>query len=196
MSLVPSKWHLICLTSFSPDWNVDQIMKALAAFVTAIVTTLWATAGQAAPPAGPTTGSVSASNNTNEPANYVISVQWKDTKMGSTFVQVMTADGPFNLDALEHNTMKINGPDIPTTLKLSGDLAVLTPEKGRLKLYIGRTVPYMTGSTKGPSGSAPSTYQQLSVGLDSTFIVTFGKPLVIQGDENGQISILVKRDEG
>jgi len=171
-------------------------MKALPALIPTIVATLWATAGQAAPPAGPTTPSVSATTNTNEPANYVISVQWKDTKMGSSFVQVMTADGPFNLDALEHNTMKINGPDIPTTLKLSGDLAVLSPEKGRLKLYIGRTVPYMTGTSKGPNGSAPSTYQQLSVGMDSTVIVTFGKPLVIQGDENGQISILVKRDEG
>jgi len=92
--------------------------------------------------------------------------------------------------------MKINGPDIPTTLKLSGDLTVLTREKGRLKLYIGRTVPYMSGATKGTGGSTGSTYQQLSVGMDSSFIVTFGKPLVIQGDENGQISILVKRDEG
>jgi len=54
----------------------------------------------------------------------------------------------------------------------------------------------MTGATKGPGGSSSSTYQQLSVGMDSSFIVTFGKPLVIQGDENGQISILVKRDEG
>ena len=23
VSLVPSEWHLICLTSFLPDWNVD-----------------------------------------------------------------------------------------------------------------------------------------------------------------------------
>jgi len=171
-------------------------MKALPSFIAAIAATFWAAACQAAPPAGPTTASVSAATNTNEPANYIISVQWKDTKMGSSFVQVMTADGPFNLDALEHNTMKINGPDIPTTLKLSGDLTVLNREKGRLKLYIGRTVPYMTGATKGLGGSTASTYQQLSVGMDSSFIVTFGKPLVIQGDENGQISILVKRDEG
>ena len=109
---------------------------------------------------------------------------------------MMTADGPFNLDALEHNTMKINGPDIPTTLKLSGNLTVLNPEKGRLKLFIGRTVPYMLTDPKGSGGITASSYQQLSVGLDSTFIVTFGKPLVIQGDENGQISILVKRDDG
>lgn len=105
-------------------------------------------------------------------------------------------EGSFNVNALEHSTIKINGPDIPTTIRFSGNLTVLSPEKGRLKLFIGRTVPYMTGPSKGPGGTTSSSYQQLSVGLDSTLIVTFGKPLVIQGDENGQISILVKRDEG
>ena len=166
-----------------------------------IVATLWVAVCQAEPaPALPSPGAPSVASpptmSTNEPANYVISVQWKDTKLGSSFVQMMTAEGPFNLDALEHSTMKINGPDIPTTLKLSGSLTLLGPEKGRLKLFIGRTVPYMTGASKGPGGTTSSSYQQLSVGMDSTFIVTFGKPLVIQGDENGQISILVKRDEG
>ena len=166
-----------------------------------IVATLWVVVCQAEPPpalppAGAPRVASPPTTSTNEPANNVISVQWKDTKMGNIFVQMMTAEGPFNLDALEHSTMKINGPDIPTTFKLSGNLTLLGPEKGRLKLFIGRTVPYMTGASKGPGGTTPSSYQQLSVGLDSTFIVTFGKPLVIQGDENGQISILVKRDEG
>ena len=162
-----------------------------------ILATLWAFACQAEPTA--VTASVPTTPtavNTNEPSNYIISVQWKDTKLGSSFVQVMTAEGSFNLDALEHNTVKINGPDVPTTLKLSGDLTVLNHQKGRLKLFIGRTVPYMLSQPKNSSGSTSASYQQLSVGLDSTFIVTFGKPLVIQGDENGQISVLAKRDEG
>jgi hypothetical protein len=144
----------------------------------------------------PATVTPPATVSTNESANYVISVQWKDTKMGSSYLQVMTSEGSFNVEALEHNTMKINGPDIPTTIRLSGDFAVLSPQKARLKLSIGRIVPYMTGSSKGAGGTVPSTYQQLSVGLDTTLIVTLGKPLVIQGDENGQISINVKRDEG
>jgi hypothetical protein len=168
-------------------------MKALHSI---IVATLWVAVCQAEPPTAFPPAASPPVMSTNEPANYVISVQWKDTRLGSSFVQMMTAEGPFNLDALEHGTMKINGPEIPTTLKLSGSLALLSPEKGRLKLFIGRTVPYMTGASQGPNGTTPPVYQQLSVGLDSTFIVTFGKPLVIQGDENGQISILVKRDEG
>ena len=40
-----------------------------------------------------------------------------------------------------------------------------------------------------------STYSQMSVGLQSTFVVKFGKPVVIQNDENGEISVLVKRVE-
>jgi len=115
--------------------------------------------------------------------------------MGSSFLQVLTSEGSFNADALEHDTMKINGPNIPTTIKLSGNLTVLGPEKARLKLFIGRTVPYMASTPHEAGGTSVPSYQQLSVGLDSTFIVTFGKPLVIQGDENGQISIMVKRDE-
>ena len=35
----------------------------------------------------------------------------------------------------------------------------------------------------------------MNVGLQSTFVVKFGKPVVIQTDENGEISVLVKRIE-
>jgi hypothetical protein len=59
-------------------------------------------------------------------------------------------------------------------------------------MYLGRTVPYVTG-TYGSGPNASSSYQQLSVGLESKFIVTFGKKVVIQNDESGQISVLVKR---
>jgi hypothetical protein len=40
-----------------------------------------------------------------------------------------------------------------------------------------------------------STYQQMNVGLNSTFLVRFGKMVVIQNDESGQISVLVTRVE-
>jgi hypothetical protein len=190
---------LFLLDDFAIRLESWPAMKALHFL---IIATLGAVVCQAEPPPASRpavtlpAASPPTATNTNEPANYVISVQWKDTKMGSSFLQVMTSEGSFNADALEHGSMKINGPDIPTTIRLSGDLTVLSPEKGRLKLFIGRTLTYLTGTAKGPAGTIPSSYQQLSVGLDSTLIVTFGKPLVIQGDENGQISILVKRDEG
>ncbi len=40
-----------------------------------------------------------------------------------------------------------------------------------------------------------SSWSQMNVGLESTFVVTFGKTAVIQSDENGEISVLVKRVE-
>ena len=80
-------------------------------------------------------------------------------------------------------------------VKLSGSLVELNPEKGRLQLFLGRTMPYVTGTFAGSGGASSSSYSQLSVGLNSNFVVTFGKPLVIQADDNGEVSILVKRME-
>jgi hypothetical protein len=126
-----------------------------------------------------------------EAVNYLIRVEWTDPKGGSQFLEVLTAEGRFDLNTIQKTSVKINNNDVPTTLKFSGTLTALNDAKGRLELYLGRTVPYVTGS--GPGGA--SSYSQMSVGLNSTFMVKFAKPLVIQNDENGQISILVKRDE-
>ena len=128
-----------------------------------------------------------------EPVNYLIRVEWKEPKGDPKFLEVLTTEGNFNLDTIQKASVKINNTDIPVTLKFNGTLNALNDEKGRLQLYLGRTVPYVTGSFNNGLGGASSSYQQLNVGLQSTFIVTFGKPLVIQNDENGQISVLVKR---
>jgi len=132
-----------------------------------------------------------ASAPAKEPVNYLIRVEWTDPKGGSQFLEVLTAEGRFDLNTIQKTSVKIKNNDIPTTLKFSGTLNALNDAKGRLQLYLGRTVPYVTGT-----GSAGATsYSQMSVGLDSAFIVKFAKPLIVQNDENGQISILVKRVE-
>ncbi len=128
------------------------------------------------------------------PVNYLIRVEWKEPKGDPKFLEVLTTEGRFELDTIQKNSVKINNNDIPVTLKLSGTLAALNDEKGRLQLFLGRTVPYVTGSI-GNGLSTSSSYQQMSVGLDSTFLVQFGKPVIIQTDESGQISVLVKRLE-
>ena len=122
--------------------------------------------------------------------NYVIRVAWKDAKKGTNALQIVTTEGSFQLDTVS-GTVKINNSDVPTTVKLSGSLAESSPEKGRLQLFLGRTVPYVTGSFSGSGGGI--SYSQLSVGLNSNFVVTFGKPLVIQADDNGEVTLLVKR---
>ncbi|MGA2854920.1 MAG: hypothetical protein ABSE90_12420 [Verrucomicrobiota bacterium] len=129
-----------------------------------------------------------------DPVNYLIRVEWKEPKSDSKFLEVLTTEGQFNLNTIQKNSVKINNNDVPVTLKFSGSLKAINDEKGRLQMFLGRNVPYVTG-TVGSGPSASSSYSQLSVGLDSVFIVTFGKPVVIQNDESGEISVLVKRIE-
>lgn len=124
--------------------------------------------------------------------NYVIRVEWKDAKKGTNALQIVTCEGSFELNTVS-GAVKINNSEVPTTVKLSGSLVELNPEKGRLQLFLGRTVPYVTSTYTGSGGGNNSSYSQLSVGLNSSFVVTFGKPLLIQADDNGEVSILVKR---
>ncbi|HEX9048197.1 MAG TPA: hypothetical protein VF988_14320, partial [Verrucomicrobiae bacterium] len=136
------------------------------------------------PPGGPPAPPV------KDPVNYLIHVEWKDAKGDGKSLEVLTTEGNVQFDGLQKNSVKINDNDVPVTLKLNGSLTVLNDDKGRLQLFLGRTVPYVTGTTKSGSG-AMSSYSQMSVGLQSTFIVKFGKPEVIQTDENGTITVLV-----
>lgn len=133
---------------------------------------------------------------TNAPVNYVIKVLMKNSKGETSALQLTTVAGSFELDTLSTNTAKINGGDIPSTLKMSGTLTTINDQTGRLKLFLGRTVPYVTSTVNnGTSFGMASSYSQMSVGLESAFVVTFGKPLLIQADDNGQVTLLVTRGE-
>jgi len=123
------------------------------------------------------------------PANYRIHVDWHGAQGETNSLEVLTAEGQVELDTLQKNSVKINNNDIPVTLKLNATLKVLDDQKGQLQMFLGRTVPYVTSTN--PMGN--SSYSQMSVGLQSSFIVTFGKPDVIQSDENGTITVLVTR---
>jgi len=127
-------------------------------------------------------------------ANYLIRVEWKEPKGDAKYLEMLTTERRFDLDTIQKTSVRINNNDIPVTLKFSGTLTALSDEKGRLQLFLGRTVPHVAGSY-GNGPNATSSYSQLSVGLNSTFIVNFGKPVVIQNDESGQISILVNASE-
>ena len=129
-----------------------------------------------------------------EHVNYLIRVEWQEPKGDPKSLEVLTTDGHFELDTIQKTPVKINNNDIPTTLRFSGTLTPLDDERGRLQLFLGRTVPYVT-STSGSGPNAMSSYQQINVGLDYTFLVRFGKAVVIQNDESGQITVLVKRVE-
>jgi hypothetical protein len=123
-------------------------------------------------------------------ANYRIHVDWHGAHGETNSLEVLTTDGPVELDTLQ-KSVKIGNNDVPVTLKLSATLKVLDADKGHLQLFLGRTVPYVTSTN--PMGG--SSYSQMSVGLQSNFIVTFGKPNLIQSDENGTVTVLVTRTD-
>lgn len=145
-------------------------------------------------PAGVTTAAPSA-NIERDTVNYLIRVEWKAPKTDSKSLEVLTTEGQFNLSTIEKNPVKINGNDVPTTLKFTGSISPLGGDKARVKFFLGRTVPYVTSTASNGGSSSMSSYQQMSVGLDSSFIIKFGKSIVVQNDENGQISVLVTKQE-
>lgn len=129
---------------------------------------------------------------TNAPVNYVIKVLMKDAKGNEDSLQVTTIDGSFELNTIQKNSVKINGNDIPTTLKLTGTLTSIDEKKALVRFYLGHTVPYVTSSF---NNGASSAYSQMSVGLDSSFVVTYGKSLLVQSDDSGEVSVLVTREK-
>ena len=108
-------------------------------------------------------------------------------------IQVTSTEGTFQLNTSQPGAVKVGDTDYSISVTVNGDLTVLNPEEGRLRLFLGRTVPYVT-SRSGSGSNATTTIQQRQEGLTVTVVVTFGKPLVLQKDENGEVSVLVKRD--
>jgi len=145
----------------------------------------------APPPAAPVPATPAVAADTQN-VNYSVRVEWRDTKKGTNSLQLVTCDGNFNLNTIS-GTVTLGDADIPITVKLQGALTVLDADQGRLQIFLGRTVPYPTSFSTGPGAKGNGSYSQMSVGLDSRFIVTFGKPLVIQSDDNGEVAILIKR---
>jgi hypothetical protein len=126
-------------------------------------------------------------------SNYRISVSWSDTKAGTNFLQVLTAQGNFTLDTVQ-SMVRIGNNEVPTTVSFNGTLSEISEQKVKLTVFLGRTVPYVTG-TYATANSQNQSYQQLRVGLNSTLSVTLGKPVVIQSDQNGDVTLTVRRME-
>ncbi len=121
--------------------------------------------------------------------NFLVRVEWKNKHEPMQSLQVLTSEGNFHLNTSQPGPLKINGSELPISISLEGDLKVFDAERGRLQLFLGRTVPYETSS-----GSTASI-QQRQEGLNCAFAVTFGKSVIIQKDANGEVSVLVEREK-
>lgn len=143
-------------------------------------------------PAFPGSGTSSVATPVNHPVNYVLHVDWKPNKGATNSVQLLTTEGTFRLDTSQPSAVNVGDSELPITVNVSGDLKALNAQQGRVQLFLGRSVPFLARGG-GPPG-APSV-QQRQEGLTLAFIVSFGKPVLIQKDANGEISVLVEREK-
>lgn len=127
-------------------------------------------------------------------SNYAIQIQWKTSASETNYLRLLTTDGLFNLDTVQTNRVKVNNNEIPVSMHCSGMLTVMSREKARLNLALGRNVPYVTGVNVG-GGATSSTFQQLQATLNATYVVTFGKSMVIQSNGNEEVTLLVTKLE-
>jgi hypothetical protein len=85
--------------------------------------------------------------------NYVVHVDWKSQPGGSNSLQIVTAESTFRLDGSQSSTAKVGDAEVPVSVNVNGDLKALDAEHGRLQLFLGRAVPYVTRGN-GPPGSS------------------------------------------
>lgn len=127
-------------------------------------------------------------------ADYTVVVTWK-TKDGDTdqFLQVMTTEGGFQVNTVLPHLAMVAGAHTPESeVSFHGELKAVASNRAKLSADLSRSVPAVEAYA---GSSRVAGYQMHQESLSSTLIVTFGKPVVIQRDGNGEISVLVTRDE-
>ncbi len=130
---------------------------------------------------------VSAAEN---PVNYILRADWKSNNGATNTIQLLTTEGTFKVNTSQPSAVKVGDSELSISVSLDGTLKAVSSQQGQLQLFLGRSVPYVTHGG-GPPGS--SSIQQRQEGLTLTFLVTFGQPVLVQKDGNGEVSILVER---
>ncbi len=178
------------IEAYEQSKSEDTQMTALKVSVAMPLALVSLAAGMMVCHAGPGAAPSAVTNR----VNYILRLEWKDNKSPVRFLQLTTTEGSFQLNTSQPGAVKIGDSEMSISVTASGELNVLGSEHARLQLFLGRTVPYTT-SRAGAGSNSTTTIQQRQEGLTAAFVVTFGKPLVIQKDEHGEISVLVKREE-
>jgi len=129
----------------------------------------------------------------NSKSNYRIRLEIKEGKEAPMEISVVTADGRVKADIMNPKRLVIDEREVPSTVKFTGTLSVLSSDKCQFNLFLGRTIPYVTGTHKEPDGKTTSQYQQMQVGLETTVILEVGKPLVVQSDTIQQVKVTLEK---
>lgn len=124
-------------------------------------------------------------------ADYIVRIAWTRDKNTAQFLQVMTTEGSFQLstEVPTPATEQSGQTQVPnTSINFHGTLKLVNLDHARLNVFLGFSVPVVE------KHNGTSTYQVHQEGLSSTVMVTFGKPMVIQKDASGEVSISVRRE--
>ncbi len=146
-----------------------------------------ASLGAETPRPSQTTRPVSAGE---DPVNYILRVDWKSNNGGTNAIQLLTTEGTFKVNTSQPSVVKVGDSELPISVSVDGTFKALSSQQGQVELFLGRTVPYVT---HGGGAPGTSTIQQRQEGLTLTFLVTFGQPVLVQKDGNGEVSVLVER---
>jgi hypothetical protein len=173
-------------------------MKALS-LLTILVSLAFTANAQVTLPGSPATTTAPAASSAPEAPkstnNYSIQVVWREAAGGTNTLRVVTGEGSVALNTLA-GSIKTNNIIIPIPVRLDCTITELGNDKARLRLFLGRTIPIFGNSVDAQSSMhGQVSYSQQPVGLNSTFTVTLGKTLTVQSDNNGEISVLVEREE-
>jgi len=125
--------------------------------------------------------------------NYRIHLEIKEGKESPMEISVVASEGKVRSQMINPKRVVIDDREIPSTLEFTATLSPLEADRCQLNLFLGRSLPYVTGKSTGPGGQTSSQYQQMHLGLDTTVILQVGKPLVIQSDSTQQVKVTLER---
>lgn len=116
--------------------------------------------------------------------NYLLALELDPVKGEPRQWKYVTTEGDLAISSLSKEGVRMDDHEIPVSVSFDATIQALTEEKCRVKLFLGRSVPYVTGR---------STVQQVQVGFSGTVVLESGKPLVVQDDDSQRVTVTLTR---
>ena len=147
------------------------------------------------PPASPDLRAESAEGTTN----YLVTLELKPATGDSRQWKYVTTEGTLDISTVSEEGVAIDQHAVPVSMSFTATIRAITENKCHVKLFLGRSVPYVTGFTNSgsPAGGGPrvtrSQIQQIQVGLSTAVVLESGKPLVVQDDDGQRVTVTLTR---
>lgn len=126
--------------------------------------------------------------------NYRIKVDYLINGKSSSF-SILTGRQKLRYQGMDKGT-EIDGIKLPSSIDFEGQLFNETESTISLDYFLGRTVPYVTGTyTRPDGGKTASQFQQMQVGISNGSTFHFGKPVKVVESDGEMITITIEKTE-